>query len=113
MPCLRQGVDPVLRTYNTLIIACNMCCQPRAVRRACVTLDRQFCALIKVSCALAELLRILCRETQHVRTALLCVTTSSVRPLFGQGYLGCRRNRVYVFLVPDTQYAQRALCCVK
>ena len=24
-----QGVDPVLRTYNTLIIACNMCGQPR------------------------------------------------------------------------------------
>lgn len=26
--CL-QGVEPVLRTYNTLIIACNMCNQPR------------------------------------------------------------------------------------
>ena len=26
---LLQGVDPVLRTYNTLIIACNMCGQPR------------------------------------------------------------------------------------
>ena len=24
-----QGVEPVLRTYNTLIIACNMCGQPR------------------------------------------------------------------------------------
>lgn len=24
-----QGVEPVLRTYNTLIIACNMCNQPR------------------------------------------------------------------------------------
>ncbi len=24
-----QGVQPVLRTYNTLIIACNMCNQPR------------------------------------------------------------------------------------
>jgi hypothetical protein len=29
--CVGQGVDPVLRTYNTLIIACNMCCQPREV----------------------------------------------------------------------------------
>lgn len=28
MQCL-QGVEPVLRTYNTLIIACNMCNQPR------------------------------------------------------------------------------------
>jgi pentatricopeptide repeat protein len=27
--CLFQGVEPVLRTYNTLIIACNMCNQPR------------------------------------------------------------------------------------
>ncbi len=26
---LPQGVEPVLRTYNTLIIACNMCNQPR------------------------------------------------------------------------------------
>ena len=26
---MAQGVDPVLRTYNTLIIACNMCGQPR------------------------------------------------------------------------------------
>ena len=24
-----QGVEPVLRTFNTLIIACNMCNQPR------------------------------------------------------------------------------------
>ncbi len=24
-----QGMEPVLRTYNTLIIACNMCNQPR------------------------------------------------------------------------------------
>ena len=32
MPCQRQGVDPVLRTYNTLIIACNMCGQPHEVR---------------------------------------------------------------------------------
>ena len=24
-----QGLEPVLRTYNTLIIACNMCNQPR------------------------------------------------------------------------------------
>ena len=31
VPCLRQGVDPVLRTYNTLIIACNMCGQPHEV----------------------------------------------------------------------------------
>ena len=27
--CGLQGVEPVLRTYNTLIIACNMCNQPR------------------------------------------------------------------------------------
>jgi pentatricopeptide repeat protein len=26
---LLQGVQPVLRTFNTLIIACNMCNQPR------------------------------------------------------------------------------------
>ena len=26
---MAQGVEPVLRTYNTLIIACNMCGQPR------------------------------------------------------------------------------------
>lgn len=25
-----QGVTPVLRTFNTLIIGCNMCSQPRA-----------------------------------------------------------------------------------
>ena len=30
--CLPQGVEPVLRTYNTLIIACNMCNQPREAR---------------------------------------------------------------------------------
>ena len=24
-----QGIEPVLRTYNTLIIACNTCNQPR------------------------------------------------------------------------------------
>ena len=35
----REGVTPVLRTWNTLLIACNMCNQPREALGVFVTMQ--------------------------------------------------------------------------
>jgi hypothetical protein len=48
-----QGVTPALRTFNTLIIACNMCNQPREALAGNVVRSTAAAATVAVSAAAA------------------------------------------------------------
>ena len=73
---LPQGVAPALRTYNTLIIACNMCNQPREalavhqelLAEGCAPNSTTYNALISAYGKLGQLERVL-----EVRCVLLRV----------------------------------------